>query len=70
MTKGYSEPDTLTLKGEDIKELEVDCRDSVRITLNNGAYILISPKLRDIHDPDGDMHIERFAEGVDSIDRP
>lgn len=67
MTEEYSTPSIVTLEGEVIQLIEMDTRDSVRITLKDGGYYLVSPKLRDIHDAEGDMVIESFPEGIKSI---
>lgn len=62
-----SRPSSLTLKGAEIESIEAATGDSVRVTLKNGTFILISPGNRDVHQPDNDLLIEVFPETVEHV---
>lgn len=62
-----SRPNNLTLKGAEIESLEAATGDSVRITLKDGSFILISPGNRDVHRPDEDLLIEVLPETVERV---
>lgn len=54
-------PQSIQLKGKEIVDVEASSGDSVRIQKTDGTFILISPRLRDVGEPDKDLLIEVFA---------
>jgi len=52
----------ITIDGTEIKQVECLSSDAVRIFKKDGTFILISPNLRDAHNPTEDLVIEEFPE--------
>jgi hypothetical protein len=70
MAEKYNRPEEVKFPGEEVAEIEASVGDSVRVTLKNGAFILISPTSRapTSISHGNDLLIEVFPDGLKSLE--